>query len=74
MIKKTTNIAIAGFGNIGSYFYKSVEKNKKAILIKTGNTPITKYISAKNLNRKRRTKIPRKKWIKNLLNLVYKSC
>ena len=33
---KKINIALAGFGNIGSYFYKSIEKNKGAIAIKTG--------------------------------------
>ena len=43
------NIAIAGFGNIGSYFYKVLEKNKKNILIKTGKIPFVKYISAKNI-------------------------
>ena len=26
---KNINIAIVGFGNIGSYFYKIVQKNKK---------------------------------------------
>ena len=25
------NIALVGFGNIGSYFYKALEKNKKNI-------------------------------------------
>ena len=28
------NIAIVGFGNIGSYFYKVLEKNKKKYLAK----------------------------------------
>ena len=46
------NIAIVGFGNIGSYFYKVLEKNKKAISIKTGKIPFVKYISAKNINKK----------------------
>ena len=27
------NIAIVGFGNIGSYFYKTLEKNKKNIFV-----------------------------------------
>ena len=47
MIKKI-NIAIVGFGNIGSSFYKILEKNKKSISIKTGKMPFVKYISAKN--------------------------
>ena len=64
------NIAIAGFGNIGSYFYKSVQKNKKIIAIKTGNFPIIKYISAKNHKKKRKIKIPKSKWVKNLYTLA----
>ena len=65
------NIAIVGFGNIGSYFYKILEKNKKVISIKTGKIPFVKYISAKNINKKRKIKIPKSKWIKNFKNLVY---
>ena len=65
------NIAIVGFGNIGSYFYKVLEKNKKVISYKTGKTPFVKYISAKNINKKRKIKIPKSKWIKNFKNLVY---
>jgi len=66
------NIALVGFGNIGSYFYKTLEKNKKTIAIKTGKMPVTKYISAKNFNKKRKIKIPRSKWVKNPMNLVKK--
>ena len=47
------NTAIVGFGNIGSYFYKILEKNKKKIAIKTGKIPNIKYISAKSRNKKR---------------------
>ena len=39
-MKKKINIAIAGFGNIGSYFYKFLQKNKSDISIKTENIPI----------------------------------
>ena len=63
------NIAIVGFGNIGSYFYKILEKNKINISIKTGIVPVVKYISAKNLNKKRLVKIPKSKWFKNPLYL-----
>ena len=69
MIKKI-NIAIAGFGNIGSYFYKSLEKNKRIIAIKTGKMPVIKYISAKKFNKKRKVKIPKAKWIKNPITLA----
>ena len=68
MLKKV-NIAIVGFGNIGSYFYKFLKKNKKKISIKTGKIPLIKYISAKNINKKRLVKIPKSKWIRNSLKL-----
>jgi len=71
MLKKI-NIALIGFGNIGSYFYKTLERNKKNITAKTGVLPVIKYVSAKNISKKRRIKIPRKKWVKNPLNLVLK--
>ena len=35
MSKDIINIAIIGFGNIGSYFYKLLETNKKLIFLKT---------------------------------------
>ena len=68
-MKKKINIAIAGFGNIGSYFYKFLQKNKSNISIKTGKIPIVKYICAKNINKKRLIKIPKSKWINNPLDL-----
>ena len=68
-MKKKINIAIAGFGNIGSNFYKVLQKNKINISIKTGKIPLIKYICAKNINKKRLIKIPKSKWIKNPLNL-----
>ena len=63
------NIAIVGFGNIGSYFYKILEKNKINISTKTGKIPFVKYISARNINKKRLIKIPKTKWIKNPLSI-----
>ena len=68
-MKKKINIAIAGFGNIGSYFYKVLQKNKNNISTKTGRIPLVKYICAKNINKKRLIKIPKSKWINNPLNL-----
>ena len=66
------NIAIIGFGNIGSYFYKTLTKNKKTIAIKTGKVPVVKYISVKNFNKKRKIKIPKSKRVKNPMSLVFK--
>ena len=54
------NIAIAGFGNIGSYFYKTVEKNKINISSKTGKIPFIKYICAKNFKKKKKNKNTKK--------------
>jgi len=72
MKSKKINIAIAGFGNIGSYFFKMLEKNKKNIFLKTGKIPCVKYISVKNTNKKRKIKIPRSRLIKNSLQLAFK--
>ena len=51
MLSKKINIAIVGFGNIGSYFYKNLQNNIKTISIKTGKIPYVKYISAKSQNK-----------------------
>ena len=69
MKSEKINIAIVGFGNIGSYFYKILEKNKINIFAKTGKMSFVKYISAKNINKKRLIKIPKSKWVKNPLNI-----
>tara|TARA_Y100000590_G_scaffold469324_1_gene656171 strand:+ start:3095 stop:4387 length:1293 start_codon:yes stop_codon:yes gene_type:complete len=67
------NIAIAGFGNIGSYFFKVLEKNKRIISLKTGKIPVVKYICVKNINKKRLIKIPNSKRIKNPINVTLKN-
>ena len=72
MKNEKINIALAGFGNIGSFFYKTVKKSKKSILIRTGKAPYIKYISARNFKKKRLIKIPKSKWIKKTLDLVLK--
>ena len=72
MSLKKINIAIVGFGNIGSYFYRILEKNKKAITLKTGKLPFVKYISAKSINKKRNIKIPKSKWFKNAIHITSK--
>ena len=72
MSKNIVNIAIIGFGNIGSYFYKMIESNKKLISLKTNKLILVKYICAKSLSKKRSTKIPRSKWFKDPIKLVKK--
>ena len=71
-MRKKINIAIVGFGNIGSYFYKTLAKNQKKIAIKTGKIPSIKYICVKNINKKRSIQIPKSKRIKNPLLLTSK--
>ena len=73
MKNKKINIAIIGFGNIGSYFFKMLIKNKKSITTKTWKVPFIKYISAKKLNKKRSVNIPKSKWFKNPLELTSKN-
>ena len=51
-MNKKINIAIVGFGNIGSNFYKILEKNKNNIFTKTGRIPVVKYICARKKNKR----------------------
>ena len=68
MRKKTYNIAIAGLGNIGSYLFNYLNKNKKYISNKNNTNLNLRYVSAKNKNKKRNIKINKKKWLKNYLD------
>ena len=68
MIKKNKyNIAIVGLGNIGLNLYKHLIKNKKSIIEKNNVNFDVKYVSAKNINKKRGVKIPKEKWLKDYL-------
>ncbi len=64
---KKINIAIVGLGNIGINLYSHLIKNKKNIIKKNNINFDIKYVSAKNKNKKRKIKIPKKKWLKNYL-------
>ena len=72
MRKKTYNIAIAGLGNIGSYLFNYLNKNKKYISNKNNTNLNLRYVSAKNKNKKRNIKIKKNQWIKNYLDLTKK--
>ena len=61
------NIVIVGLGNIGSYFYNYLRKNKNIIFNKTNTIPNILFVSAKTLNKKRGFTIPKKMWLKNYL-------
>ena len=65
---KKLNIAIIGLGNIGSYLYKYLKDNKKILTIKNNCSPVVKYVSARNLNKRRKIKIPKSEWLKNYLD------
>ena len=62
------NIAIIGLGNIGSYLYKYLKTNKNILSKKNNCIPDVIYVSAKNKNRKRGFKIPKRQWLKNYLD------
>ena len=64
---KKLNIAIIGLGNIGSYLFKYLKKNKRIISKKNNCVPNVIYVSAKNRNRNRGFKINKKIWLKNYL-------
>ena len=62
------NIAIIGLGNIGSYLFKYLKKNKKILSEKNNCIPNVIYISAKNKKRNRGFKINNKIWLSNYLD------
>ncbi len=68
MKKKQLNIAIIGLGNIGSFLYKYLKKNKQKLSKKNNCTPNIVFVSAKSLKKKRGFKIPKKIWLKNYLS------
>ena len=70
MKKKKLNIAIVGLGNIGSNLYKYLNKNKNILSKKNNCTPVVKYVSAKNKNKKRDIKISKNKWLASFLKLL----
>ena len=51
-MSKKLNIVIVGLGNIGSYFYKYLKKNKKILFNKTNTIPNILFVSAKSLKKK----------------------
>ena len=72
MDKYKVNIAIVGLGNIGSYLYKYLIKNKNYLSKKANAIPNIVFVSAKNKNKKRKIHIPKNKWLKNYLDVTKK--
>ena len=67
MKKKKINIAIVGLGNIGSYLYQYLEKNKKNIKKKTNVDINILLVCARNKKKNRGFKIPKNKWCNSYL-------
>jgi homoserine dehydrogenase len=67
-MNKKMNIVIVGLGNIGSYFYNYLRKNRKIIFNKTNTIPNILFVSAKSFNKKRNFSPPKKIWLKNYLS------
>ena len=71
-MKNNINIAIVGFGNIGSFLFNELKNKSKEIKIKTGKKISIVAISAKSINKKRKYKINKKIYFKNPLNILKK--
>ena len=69
---KKLNIAIVGLGNIGSYLFKYLHKNKMILAKKNNCIPNVMYLSAKNKNRKRKIKFNKKMFLNNYLDATKK--
>mgnify|MGYP006162941793 CR=1 FL=1 len=67
-MKKKMNIVIVGLGNIGSYFYNYLKKNKSIIFSKTNVIPNISFVSAKSFTKKRTITFPKKIWLRNYLS------
>ena len=57
MKKKLYNIAIVGLGNIGSYLFNYLNKNKNYLSNKNNAQFEIVYVSAKSKNKKRNIKL-----------------
>ncbi len=66
--KKILNIAIIGLGNIGSYLYNYLKKNRKILSKKNNCIPNIVFVSAKNKNKKRNIRLNKTIWLKNYLD------
>ena len=72
MKKKLYNIAIIGLGNIGSYLFDFLNKNKDYISNKNNASFNIVYVSAKNKNKKRNIKIKKDQWLSNYKQVLKK--
>ena len=71
-MKKITNIAVVGLGQVGIYLLNELNKKKKEIELKTGKRINVVAISAKKINKKRQFKVDKKIFFKNPLEILKK--
>ena len=69
---KKLNIAIIGLGNIGSYLFKYLKKNRNILSKKNNCIPNITYLSAKRIKKKRGFSIKKKIWLRNYLDATKK--
>tara|TARA_A100001011_G_scaffold400717_1_gene517920 strand:- start:372 stop:1664 length:1293 start_codon:yes stop_codon:yes gene_type:complete len=72
MKKKIYNIAIIGLGNIGSYLFNFLNKNKDNISNKNNSSFKIVYVSARNKNKKRNIKIKKGQWLSDYKQVLKK--
>ena len=53
-MSRKMNIVIVGLGNIGSYFYNYLKKNKKKLFDKTNIIPNILFVSARSFKKKKK--------------------
>jgi len=70
-MKKNINIAVVGLGQIGIFLLNELKNKKKDIELKTGNKINVVAVSAKNINKKRRFKVDKKKFFRDPLKIFH---
>ena len=70
-MKNKMNIAIVGLGNIGSFFYKFINKNKIFLTNKTNVIPNILYVSARSKSKNRSIKFKKKQWLKQYIDAAH---
>ena len=68
--KKLYNIAIVGLGNIGSYLFNFLNKNKNNISNRNNSRFNILFVSAKNKKKRRNIKIKKNQWSSNYENIL----
>ena len=71
MNNKRLNIAIDGLGNIGSYLFNYLIKNKKILTEKNNFIPIVTSVSAKNITKQRTIKVKKNQCLTTSLDATH---